>query len=536
MNTQAPSSAVAGAPLLPPDGVASVCHFDDGILYVAASAALNAEVLAWERKLMRMGVLRHKETESLDDLGKRKNALSSARKKLNAADELKQALAFLELGVKLKASDLHFVVEDSACRVRYRVDGFLETYTELPADAALQYISALYVASDVKNRGGFSFMSPIAARLRSGLPEGLYAVRFASMKTDRGGMVVLRLLYDTVANRAHQSRVDLPTLGFDAEQVRALQAMAEAPNGLIVIDGPTGSGKSTTLKYVLQWVRQQYPAFNIITVEDPPEYPIVGAQQVPVLVQEDDMEDAARRSAAYGSIISTTLRLDPDILMVGEVRDGTSAVAAMRAAITGHRLWTTVHANDAWEAVNRLVDLLREGGMQDPMSVLANTQNLTGLIAQRLVPTLCDGCKIPLSEHRDQLSQHVMDELFAAVDDLDASQVYLRGPGCSKCMPHTGPVIDGAAQNSEDQRRGIHGRTVVAEIVLPSQRLLDVAREKGIPAAREWWLRYGGGRTITDHALAKIRAGVVAPDVAREFIGPLVSSRQILAQMSTTEK
>jgi type II secretory ATPase GspE/PulE/Tfp pilus assembly ATPase PilB-like protein len=256
-------------PIQPPQDIEAVCHFVGGVLYVASSSVMDPKVLAFEAKLQRLQLLTRKEQVSLDHLNELKRSQNERQIRLTAAEELRHALAFLEIGVRMKASDLHFVLEDSICHVRYRVDGFLDTYTDIPATLAERYISALYVASDVKSRGGFSFNTPIAARIRSGLPAGLYAVRFASMKTDRGGMVVLRLLYDTVANRAY-TKVDLPTLGFNEEQVRALQAMAEAPNGLIVIDGPTGSGKSTTLKYVLQWVRENYPAFNIITARTRP--------------------------------------------------------------------------------------------------------------------------------------------------------------------------------------------------------------------------------------------------------------------------
>lgn len=511
----------------PPADLEDYVHFEDGVLYVASAYQYNSRVLAWENKLARLGVLVRKEARGLDEIERFRRRQSSTERRLTAADELRIALGFIDHGVKMKASDLHFVVEDNRCKVLYRVDGFLDVYTEISRQEGVRYISALYVSSDVKNRGGFSFDGPIAARIRSGLPEGVYAVRFASMKTDRGGIVALRLLYDTVANRAYSSRIDLPMLGFNARQVELLHEMAAAPNGLIVIDGPTGSGKSTTLKYILQWIRQQYPQFNILTVEDPPEYPIEGAQQIPVLIQDGDAEDMEARSRAYGAVISTSLRLDPDVLMVGEVRDGTSALSALRAAITGHRLWTTVHANDAWEAVNRLVDLLREGGMADPIPVLANTQNLAGLIAQRLVPTLCPHCKIPFDEGKSRLPPVVLDELLAAVPDINEAEIYVRGDGCSHCLPI--PSAGGSQKKADDMRRGILGRTVVAEIVRPTQRLLDVVRNRGVPAAREFWLRHAGGATIADHTIEKICAGLIDPAIARDFIGPLISSRQLLA-------
>ncbi len=512
-------------PISVPADLAAKCHFDEGVLYVASDSVLDPKIIDFEMRLQRMGALRRKEQTSLADINARKTPKAAAESRIAAGQELRTALAFLDQGVKMKASDIHFMFRGPVMEVKFRVDGFLDQYAEMPSEEGMRIISALYVSSDVKNAGSFSFNAPIAARVSKGLPDNLYAVRFASMKSDAGGVVVLRLLYNAVASRSYDNKIDLVTLGFSEEQARLLWDMAAAPNGLIVIDGPTGSGKSTTLKYALQWVHEHYPQFNILTVEDPPEYPIVGAQQIPVLVQDSDVEDLSARSRAYGNVINTTLRLDPDILMVGEIRDGVSAISALRAAITGHRLWTTVHANDAWEAVNRIIDLLREAGMVDPMPVLANTQNLTGLIAQRLVPLLCPNCKRPLSEHPDAIEQQTLEELMAAVPNLDPHRVFVRGPGCKHCVP----MADTAEQMRADSRRGILGRTVVAEIVRPDQTLLDIARSKGIPDARRFWLKHRNGKVIADNAIEKIVGGLVDPQVARDFVGPLITAAQIVA-------
>jgi type II secretory ATPase GspE/PulE/Tfp pilus assembly ATPase PilB-like protein len=519
---------------LPPPAIANVCYFHDGVLYVDARYVADADVLQWEMQLLRMKVLKRKQQCSAAKIQSKTGHLeegtsqTALRPTSLAGRELGVGMQLVARGVEMKASDLHFVFKGDVCDVKYRVDGFLDTYTSLPRDDAFRICSALYVASGVKNSSGFSFQRPIAARLGrdSGLPPGLFACRFASIGTEGGGTVVLRLLYDAVANRSYVGNIQLKTLGFSDQQVAMLEDMASAPNGLIIIDGPTGSGKSTTLKYVLQWVNQTYPQFNILTVEDPPEYPITGAQQIPVLVQDDDAEDPGARSRAYGNIITTTLRLDPDILMVGEIRDATSALSALRAAITGHRLWTTLHANDAWEAVNRLIDLLREAGMIDPVPVLANTQNLTGLMAQRLVPTLCSHCKRPLQDAVETVPKQVMDELLNAIEDFDPKTIFVRGDGCEHCVPF---VRDSEARK-HDKRRGIIGRTVVAEIVRPDQGLLDVAREHGIPRAREYWMEHRDGKLLADQAIDKIRAGLLDPMVAREFIGPLITARQVLAQ------
>lgn len=335
----------------------------------------------------------------------------------------------------------------------------------------------------------------------------------------------------SIQKKANEKKpISLPVLGFSSIQESLIHDMADAPNGMVIVVGPTGAGKSTTLKFVMEWIHNNYPHFNLLTVEDPPEYPISGASaQIPVSKQEDDVEGSGGgRGKQYASIIATTLRLDPDILMVGEIRDGHSAQAGLRAAETGHRLWTTLHANDAWEALNRLMDLLREAGMADPMAVLANTQNLAGLMAQRLIPKLCPNCKVPLKGNLDRVPKHVVDELMNAYPDFDADTIFLRGDGCNECVPNAQGDHE---KQKADKRHGILGRTVVAEMVRPDQVLLDIVRKEGVPAARHFWLKHRNGQVLMDHALMKIKEGLLAPDVVREFAGPLIGSKQLLAQM-----
>lgn len=526
-----------------PVGLRDFVEFQGGILYVAHDHVTDSRVVEFEMRLARLGLLHRKKGCALAEISQlRSNKRNVNKQNTTGVDnrngELATAIDFLRQGVAMGASDIHFKFLNGTVEVKMRVDGYLNSYFELTERSILPVIQAMYVAADGKNTSQWGFNKPIAARIvnRDVLPEGLYAVRFASMPADRGGVVVLRLLYDSVNTRSVAAKKEVDTtdllrnLGFRDNQITDLQEMASSPNGIILITGPTGAGKSTTLKYTMQWLNANYPHLNILTVEDPPEYPIVGATQIPVLVQDDDAEDLGARSRVYGSVIATTLRLDPDVLMIGEIRDGSSAIAAMRAAETGHRVWSTLHANDAWETVTRMTDLLREGEMAEPLSVLANTQNLTGLVAQRLVPRLCPNCKIPLTDNMDKMPDNVLNELFSAIPNFDAKKVYLRGDGCDTCVP----MANGDKQKQHsDNRRGIKGRTVVCEVIRPDQPLLDIARNKGIPQARRYWLKHKGGRTIIDHALEKIMEGVIDPVVARDFVGPLISGEQSLASMDS---
>ncbi|MDD2860334.1 MAG: ATPase, T2SS/T4P/T4SS family [Acidiphilium sp.] len=519
-----------------PEALVNKVILADGVLHVASDYIMDSAVIDFEMKLMRLNLLSRKQSVSMADLDelRRTGQRAGPTREYDKHYEVQKIFALLDQAVQMSASDLHLVVHESHAEIRMRVDGYLDSYAEMTKDEAMNLIRAVYVAAgSSKNKNQFSFDRPIMARLsRHGefrLPASLYAVRFASMRSDTGGIVVLRLLYDSLSLRGKNlDSIQLEDLGFTRDQAAVIRGMADEPNGIILIDGPTGSGKSTTLKFVMQWTHAHYPHFNIITVEDPPEYPIPGSTQIPVMVQEDSSDTIGGRSREYGAIIAGTLRLDPDILMVGEVRDGESAIAALRAAETGHRLWTTLHANDAWESLNRLADLLREGGMHEPMSILTNTQNLCGLIAQRLVPKLCMNCRKPLTECPDALPAEILDELMQAVPDIDLRKIYLRGDGCRECVAIAG---GDARKQKADKRHGILGRTVVAEIVRPDQTILDIARKDGIPAARRFWLRSRGGKLIADAAVEKIMEGVLDPRVAREFIGPLVTGAQLLQKL-----
>ncbi|MBN6739495.1 Flp pilus assembly complex ATPase component TadA [Acidithiobacillus sp. MC6.1] len=519
-----------------PESIKDLAILKNCVLYVSNDYAMDPRIIDFEMKMQRMGLIQRKQCIPMAQLQVEKaGQKQEVKREFEESSEIRKLFALLHQAVNMSASDVHMLVHPNHATIRMRVDGYLGDYAELATQECMYLIRALYVASGVKNKNTFSFDRPIAARLSKHgdfkLPDELYAVRFASMKADDGGIVVLRLLYDSLSSRGKkQGNIDLVDLGFSEDQEKAVKSMADAPNGMIVIVGPTGSGKSTTLKFVMQWIHENYPHFNILTVEDPPEYPIVGSTQIPVSVQEDDTENVGSRGKEYGSIIATTLRLDPDILMVGEIRDGYSAIAGLRAAETGHRLWTTLHANDAWESLNRLTDLLCEGGMREPLPVLSNTQNLCGLMAQRLVPKLCTHCRKPLSGHLDVFPGVVMAELMSAIPDFDISKIFLRGDGCDYCVPH---AQGDPEKQKADQRHGILGRTVVAEIVRPDQTLLDIARRDGIPAARRYWLKARGGKLIADAAIEKIVAGILDPVVAREFIGPLITGSQVLSQMES---
>jgi general secretion pathway protein E len=302
--------------------------------------------------------------------------------------------------------------------------------------------------------------------------------------------MVMRLLYDDAGKTN-----DLEQLGFSADHVASFEGLKESPTGMNLISGPTGSGKSTTLQRVLLGqIAQSAGKLHVITVEDPVEYPIHGAVQTPVTNASSEDE----RSRFFSQSIVNAMRLDPDTIMIGEIRDRASAQSALRAAMTGHQVWSTVHANSAIGIIDRLEDM----GL--PLRMLADPSIITGLISQRLVKLLCPHCKQHLvSAQTRRLPAALLVRVRIALGDAVES-VCTAGPGCDHCSG-----------------RGTVGRAVLAEVIKPDERFFAHLRDGDKAAATRHWLNELGGRTMTEHAIEKVREGLVDPAMAERVIGLL---------------
>ena len=275
--------------------------------------------------------------------------------------------ALLSDAVKRGASDIHFEPEQGFLRFRYRIDGVLRQVRSLHKN----YWSALAVR--VKVMAGLDIAEsrlPQDGRISLTMSGRQVDFRVSTLPTLYGENIVLRVL------DRQKGIVALEQLGLAAADLAALKSMVERPEGLILVTGPTGSGKTTTLYSILQYLNSE--SVNIMTLEDPVEYPTSMIRQTPA-------NAAARLGFADG--IRSILRQDPDIILVGEIRDEDTAAMALRAAMTGHQVFTTLHSNSAVGAIPRLLDI----GVRP--EILAG--NIIGAIAQRLVRKLCNECKEP---------------------------------------------------------------------------------------------------------------------------------------------
>jgi len=263
------------------------------------------------------------------------------------------------------SSDIHIEPYESKARIRLRLDGKLKEQFSIALEEYPQLINQIKIQSglDISQKR-------LAQDGRITFKEGKdeFDIRVSTMPTLYGEKVVLRLL-----SRNTQS-VALDDLGFSEEELKLFRESTKKPQGIILISGPTGSGKTTTLYATLKELNKE--TTNIVTIEDPIEYTLEGINQVQL------REDIG---FTFSSTLRTFLRQDPDIIMVGEIRDNDTAAMAIKAALTGHLVLSTIHTNSAWATISRLVD------MKVPPFLLANT--LTMSVAQRLVRKLCPHCK-----------------------------------------------------------------------------------------------------------------------------------------------
>lgn len=326
----------------------------------------------------------------------RKKQQTSSNEALNYNDDFLESL--IQQANDYKASDIHIETYEDVCRIRFRVDGKLmeryviakETYPVLINKVKIK--ANLDIAEKRLPQDGRIFFTAQGHK---------FDIRVSVLPTLYGEKIVLRLLSKSSTN------IVLEQLGFNDKQLADYLEGIKKTHGIILISGPTGSGKTTTLYGTLKILNKENT--NILTIEDPIEYTLDGINQV-------QLNDAIGLS--YGSALRTFLRQDPDIIMLGEIRDGETAQMAIRAALTGHLVFSTIHTNSAWGTISRLID------MGVPSFLLANTLVLS--VAQRLIRKLCKHC----CEEAD-FNSTLLPQNYTAPYALTK---HYKAKGCSECF------------------------------------------------------------------------------------------------------
>jgi general secretion pathway protein E len=487
-----------GTPLTGPGGEFHVndalrsllCFMDDGTLLISKSAIFNPHVQGFVARLRHID---RPYTAHHVDLGDIERAYASARGAKHRASSSQMQITAKDLftrAVEREASDIHLrVSRHDRTQIWYRVNGDLDMVEEHPEEMGEQLCTAIYQSLADVSDATFEKLSRQDARIsaRAKIPNGLDGIRIATSPQVDGFLMVLRLLYDSTGESN-----DLAELGYSDEQKAIIDRLKRRPTGINVMSGPTGCGKSTTLKHVLSAIIQECGGRkHVITVEDPPEYTIVGAVQTPVT----NAATEAERSAAFQQSIKAAMRLDPDVMMIGEARDNPSASLALQAAMTGHQVWTTVHANGAFGIISRLIDM----GLA--LNLVTDPSIVTGLACQRLIKKLCPHCKQPL---RKSVNRYHRTELERIMQVVSIDTTYVKGPGCDHC-----------------RQTGNKGRTVAAEVIETDEELMQLLRNNDRLGAHAYWKSTGGGITIREHAIQKIAEGIADPFQTEDIVGAL---------------
>lgn len=483
------------------------------VLYVPSNEQLNTDILNFEAYLRNMGQIDKIQTadySKIADMQKRYNKRTKGQDTVTLQD----ALNLFSDAVNKKASDIHIRKSEDYADVLFRVDGKLTPHDQWPDEYAFQLCSTIYGAMADVAESHFAPNNPQSARIAKPemLPQDLYGIRISSVPKVGGFFMALRLLYDDSGVNYGSTKERLLHLGYSESQTQTIRYMRQKPSGINIFSGPTGSGKSTTQKNVLESLAIERPDLNIMTIEDPPEYPIMGVVQVPAEVS--GKQSRQERGEDFNTAIKAAMRSDPDIIMVGEVRDPESAHLAFQAALTGHQVWTTLHANSAFAIITRMCDLLGDK-MANPLSVIADNSCLTGLIYQQLVVKLCPHCK---KEYTEMDKKALSSVKYAGVMSRLAQLVDLRSRRTQICFKsETGC--------EHCNFKGEMGRTVLSEVVAPDPQMLKLIREGDVNGAKNHWREKQNGKTIVEHGLEKVQNGEVDPNTVEKALGPLTTDK-----------
>ncbi len=405
------------------------------------------------------------EEANLDSLA---TELEEPQDLLDATDEapiIRLVNSLLFQAVKARASDIHVEPYERELAVRYRIDGVLYNILTLPK----RFQSS--ILSRIKVMGGLNIAEkrlPQDGRIRIKIAGKDVDVRLSVVPTAFGERAVLRLL-----DRGTQI-LDLADIGFDRATHEKMSRLIRRPNGIILVTGPTGSGKTTTLYAALSKINS--PDKNIITVEDPIEYQIRGVGQIQVNPKID---------LTFANGLRSILRQDPDVIMVGEIRDTETAEIAIQASLTGHLVFSTLHTNDAPGAITRLIDM----GVE-PFLV---SSSVIAILAQRLVRLVCQGCVERYRPSEGELADLGIDARALPPEGL------ARGRGCDACM-----------------KTGYRGRTGIYELMLVDGGVRELVMKNADAGAIRSHAVSKGMATLRDDGLQKLLAGeTTAEEVLR---------------------
>lgn len=494
-------TATTGAMALPTDTQGLVAYFSNGQIIISRTHRYDGRVLAF------LDLLRAQNRPMLEpfyaDLGLvaaiykiHQEHMGDTTRSADYDNQMqKDFVDIIAKAAAQKVSDIHIEVADQTT-IYFRIDGSMQPVLEYNSQWGESFVRAAFASADISNSnyaqneyqsaqkdGG----TPLRGTKDLYLPTGILGIRMQFNPIAFGSRyVVMRLLYDNPSEGIKTAQE------FGEYEQKLMMRLRSFPTGLVVVAGPTSSGKSTTLvRNMSLMLKERHYEINLITVEDPAEQKIFGAHQMPVTnVSNEEM-----REEKFTEALAAALRSDPDTLMVGEIRTLSAAQLTVKGALSGHNVWTTLHANSAMAALTRLLDMGVEGFK------LKEETMMRGLISMRLFKKLCPYCRERLIDHPNHPAyKRVMD----AFGEIGLRQVYIRGAGCEEC-----------------RGTGTLGRIKAGEIIIPNSEFLQMALSGNTDGAVRYWLENLGGRTLKESAMELMLQGIIGVDELERWVGLL---------------
>lgn len=384
--------------------------------------------------------------------------------------------------LEVAATDIHIEPLPNDVKLRYRIDGMLRDVPTPPGMRELHeaIVTRMKIMADLNIA---EKRLPHDGRIRVRIGDERFDLRVSILPTRFGETLCLRIL-----NRS-AIFLELEQLGINAKQLSLLNRLIDLPHGIVLVTGPTGSGKTTTLYAALAKVRVSNPERKIITVEDPVEYELEGTSQIQI---------RADIGLTFAAGLRSILRHDPDIILVGEIRDGETAEIAIRSSLTGHLVLSTLHTNDSVGAVNRLVDM----GVE-PYLVAAS---VSASLAQRLVRRVCPHCRV---EDTD-ISARVRADMAKSLNIEESEVKAWRGEGCNEC-----------------NKSGYRGRVAILEIFLLGEEIQDMVSAGSPTAELRRAARSQGMRTLRDSGWEKVSEKLTTVEEITRITGNLMLSYDV---------
>ncbi len=423
------------------------------------------------------------------------------------AEDMQMQIDFINIiqrASQKKVSDIHVIVGSSST-VLFRENGIMVKQNEYGGEWGEAFVRSVFASADISDSNysqnefqGAQKLGSTPLRGSKGklmLPHNVLAIRLQFNPIAFGSQyLVMRLLY---ADDNPEGSSDLRSLGLGKYEEDLFYKMRSMAVGLNVVAGPTGSGKSTTLqRNMIKLLQEKNYQINLLTVEDPPEYPIPGARQMPVTNANTEEE----KNEQFTKALSAALRSDPDVILVGETRSLSTAELTFKGALSGHGVWTTLHANSAPAIVTRLRDM----GIQPYL--LNDPELVKGLVSQRLFRKLCPNCRQSI---KTKEGSPEFERLKNALGDYGIENVFVSGPGCKACG-----------------YKGFKGRMAVDEIILPDSRFLRLMIDNETAKAIDYWVSELNGRPLKDAAIERMIKGQIDMDEVERWCG-LIDQRPV---------